>query len=1004
MSSIPTKRAFLKWDNSNLADDFLQLQTASGKVLGWIDSSGSPQGALAIGGSGGVATVHTDSTLSGTGSVSSPLSVVAPVFSAIASGTSTSALIIGTGGSISAIGTGTITATNGVTPFLGVPTGSCTQSQLAVDTTTGNFYSCVGGAWLKVGPGAAGALTSPIVTPNPLAFDVNLAFKGPNPYVDVTRYGVRAVAVNSAPVLAGITATISSGTNIATLSSASTFVNGDGVVIYGAGATNTMSTPAVPTVTPSLAAGATNTNVDVASPSGSATYNYQIVLRDKAGALTAASSVGSSATGQATLGMIQVNVISLTRTNNSVAVVTASGINVAVGATIYLTSSTDASFSGVYKVATVTNSTNFTYLQTVDTREGATLSAMGGTVQMYVCNKLTMPAYPANGWQYYIYGRTGGSLTLIGVTKPLDTVFEDYGSPFMDGVTLPSYVPNTPPGAATNDYLVTTIVSGAGTTTLTLANNAINSVAGATIKFDNAPGFAAAAAAAGNGVPLYIPTSTLSYPINSYLALGANITIWQAGSLNLFETLELGSWMLWRGDIGGNSAGNPTFALSQQRSVTIQTANPGIFFTAGGSTRVVGVYFGVSKQGTGIIMDDLLGTNTGFGQTFEHCYFNVNTSGDGLDYMGIGVIIRGDSFNFFSDCTFSVSDVLARGSSLTPILLLREGLEGISPSSLAFISDSVFQNRAIVSDVSPGVFANMGIYMRNIYVSGLHAPLFTFTTGAGVQGGVLRINGVEVDTTSMGLVVNLTASTGVAVDVFPYTTISVEGAGGVPPMVQGNPLPSLTIHPNLGTGKYANFSDGNGYFSNNFVTVDSTGSIGFAMAAPSLPSLALSSGGNISAGTYTYKLTALDANGNESALGLLATVTVPGTCPGSGNCTVTITPPAAPTGSMLYKAYRSNGGGYGQVHVAATAWTSNIVDTFGFVDAGPPTPVALSSGFTSTGMETFKVTMPGTLFANIATPANGTFLYCSDCTITNPCAGGGSGALAKRLNGIWICN
>lgn len=45
-----------------------------------------------------------------------------------------------------------------------------------------------------------------------------------------------------------------------------------------------------------------------------------------------------------------------------------------------------------------------------------------------------------------------------------------------------------------------------------------------------------------------------------------------------------------------------------------------------------------------------------------------------------------------------------------------------------------------------------------------------------------------------------------------------------------------------------------------------------------------------------------------------------------------------------------------------------------------------------------------TLFAALGTPANGTVCYCSDCTIANPCAGSGTGALAKRLNGVWVCN
>jgi len=40
-------------------------------------------------------------------------------------------------------------------------------------------------------------------------------------------------------------------------------------------------------------------------------------------------------------------------------------------------------------------------------------------------------------------------------------------------------------------------------------------------------------------------------------------------------------------------------------------------------------------------------------------------------------------------------------------------------------------------------------------------------------------------------------------------------------------------------------------------------------------------------------------------------------------------------------------------------------------------------------------------FANLGTPANGTIVYCSDCTSANPAAGSGSGAVARRENGAW---
>lgn len=47
-------------------------------------------------------------------------------------------------------------------------------------------------------------------------------------------------------------------------------------------------------------------------------------------------------------------------------------------------------------------------------------------------------------------------------------------------------------------------------------------------------------------------------------------------------------------------------------------------------------------------------------------------------------------------------------------------------------------------------------------------------------------------------------------------------------------------------------------------------------------------------------------------------------------------------------------------------------------------------------------------FANLGTPANGIFAYCSDCTQTTPgvdntCAGSGNGAYAFRVNGAWKC-
>jgi hypothetical protein len=42
-------------------------------------------------------------------------------------------------------------------------------------------------------------------------------------------------------------------------------------------------------------------------------------------------------------------------------------------------------------------------------------------------------------------------------------------------------------------------------------------------------------------------------------------------------------------------------------------------------------------------------------------------------------------------------------------------------------------------------------------------------------------------------------------------------------------------------------------------------------------------------------------------------------------------------------------------------------------------------------------------FANLGSAANGTILYCSNCTQTTACAAGGSGAMATYVNGAWSC-
>lgn len=90
----------------------------------------------------------------------------------------------------------------------------------------------------------------------------------------------------------------------------------------------------------------------------------------------------------------------------------------------------------------------------------------------------------------------------------------------------------------------------------------------------------------------------------------------------------------------------------------------------------------------------------------------------------------------------------------------------------------------------------------------------------------------------------------------------------------------------------------------------------------------------------------------------------------------------------------------GPTEIAASA--GNSVELLNSSGATQWTMPESSGNLIGTGDNRIR---PGTdTFTNLGAEADGTIVYCSDCTIANPCAGSGTGALAKRINSTWICN
>jgi hypothetical protein len=84
------------------------------------------------------------------------------------------------------------------------------------------------------------------------------------------------------------------------------------------------------------------------------------------------------------------------------------------------------------------------------------------------------------------------------------------------------------------------------------------------------------------------------------------------------------------------------------------------------------------------------------------------------------------------------------------------------------------------------------------------------------------------------------------------------------------------------------------------------------------------------------------------------------------------------------------------------AWNSPTLSKF-FGNTSTNVTTHLSSA-TAPGANFKLDDSGGLIFTQLGSFQNGSRAYCSDCTIANPCAGSGTGAIAKRLNGVWVCN
>jgi hypothetical protein len=775
--------------------------------------------------------------------------------------------------------------TNFVSSGSGIP---CVTTANSVQFNNAGAFSCATG----------------IITPD----GTNLQIKGPNPWADVTRFGARA---NNGPVQCTVNYT-SANPVVTTCGS---YINGDGVTLQGAGTTLALSTPSAPTVMPQYANAPTRDHIMSNSPTGASTYIYCIVAEDKGQGLTPCSPTTTITDGTASLGLQTVNISSTSLSNDTLTVNTASGTFVA-GMMVDVIAGI-ARFTGVMRTSTGSAGTftvaNYVYdsrLGPVNIADGPNSTGAIGTVDFYQANTVSWSAV-TNARRYWMCAQRPGdsSLHVIGQSDFSSsgfpqTQFEDYGATYLASQSFPYYITDAIcTGAGQNDALTTTVSSGGGTSSLTLAAtpSQTDNTGTQVILLDNDPAFKAAANQAGNGDScMYVsPTSSVlvNYAINSFTTLASGICIIQSGGIQLNDTFELNNayWFGW------NNQGVQQFGFNHGADIQVVAANPAVHLIGTGDY-LSKLDFHTAANGAIMAVSD--NSNTVL-ETVNCSLPNADVWGECIKYrvsaggVSLQKILNGSSFDSGPS---QVTD-----ASWTPLIDVTGGASLI-------VRDFSGTRRSI-----SGCFTDLDHY----YVQGNITPIVTFPA---VGGGncPISFNHVIEDTSGSPML----AALGSGANVFFHTYINSSSTN---PVISGtrpnsvisdgyfyspsaNPPGRWTENCAVNTISTTYETVGHAvgqqqcYFGNQLM-MQGGYPIFWPLSAPATPTLTgPSAGGSMPAGTFEYAVSATGfGDGADTIPSPIpsSTITTSGTCPGSGNCTVTVNWVAF-IGAQNYNIWRCN--------------------------------------------------------------------------------------------------
>lgn len=819
--------------------------------------------------------------------------------------------------------------------------------------------------------------------------DCDERYRGPNPWVDITRFGARSFTLPVSQTTANC-----NGTTSVTLTSAIDFINGDGIVLHQCGPATALATPAAPSsVTPK---GILN---------GATTRCYKIVVEDSSLGTTAASPSTCTSTAASGFQTTAVNLTSCTFNAGTLSCTASANHNFEVGTVIRINGTTSA-FGGIdaiYYVQTTPSGTTFTCSAINKNRPDFLRNVTGGTAEApaHIWVKWTAQNNVMRSW---IYRQDGGAgnFNLVGVMPAQEPFFDDYN---FTAPTRPPEIPATAPASASNQALATKIVSGAGTTSIVVANSASSTISGITALHDNTVAWIAAAnqAYTNNGGPVMIPATGTPQDLfvtNFPLSLpgftnNSMVRYLVAGNIFANQPILVPSQTEFDG-YGARQSGAPAFQTTTNYGVINGAGYPLIQIFAGGVT-IDHMYIDGSHNPQQWALFAGEGNN-GAGSAalrLNHSYLAASMPG------GFPVVLRGTGFTFQAENTvfteggvtsafyYYAAGLRLMGSGITnpqgfwgdaevykaQFIGAGVSVDGDAASSLAN-GPNAWTFRYVFSEAACAPLFNarnvsssnwFGWTLDNIDPSdaqsacgGTFTPILDFSSPT-----VSGLSGMTINPSSIGSL-GATGSTSVIVG----STNGVTFNGG-----------SVNDGYNLGTSAYAsiplqtyNINSGSptaapqkAFESNGAFRAIPPGLFFVQGNPPTSVNAAIQAGGSVPVQTNNVNVTAVDWNNGESIFSLPAVAT---TTSGNQTILVTWTPPSpAPQGYNVYWG----GARQNASLITVATFTISSITSFGtqsFASGGGPVGMSSTGVWTNQTRYTagqFKTDISaGTLTANRA--------------------------------------